>query len=105
MTRAMPARARAPTSSRTSPTTRARRASLTVDATAVSPLVATSSNDTTIAASDDTVYVVHLPAGGAAVLATTPDHVVDVAFDSPWAIWTTRGQGSTPAQLWRMVVP
>ncbi|HSQ66412.1 MAG TPA: hypothetical protein VLM85_24480 [Polyangiaceae bacterium] len=76
-----------------------------VGASAVHPIVATTSDTTTLAASDDTVYVVDLPAGGVTVLATTPDHVVDVALDSAWAVWTTRGQGSTPAQVWRVAVP
>ena len=68
------------------------------------PIVATTSNAaTTIAASDDTVFAVSLPQGTSNVIATTTDHVVDVAYDSKWAAWTTRG--GTHAQVWRAKVP
>ncbi len=77
-------------------------ASLTaVDASTVRPIVATTSWGPTVVASDDTIYLVDLYAGGTTVIATTSDHVADVALDSSWAVWTTRGQGSTPAQVWR----
>jgi hypothetical protein len=67
-------------------------------------LIATTSNAaTTIAASDDTVYTVSLPQAISTVIATTTNHVVDVAYDSTWAVWTTRG--GTNAQVWRAKVP
>jgi len=68
------------------------------------PIVAiTSSTATTIAASDDTIFTVSLPQGTSNVVATTPDHVIDVAYDAQWAAWTTRG--GTHAQVWRAKVP
>jgi hypothetical protein len=70
----------------------------------VGPIVATTSNaEWTIAASDDTVYVVSLSQGITKVIATTTDHVADVAYDAGWAVWTTRG--GTNAQVWRAKVP
>lgn len=67
-------------------------------------IVATTSNaDEMIAASDDTVFALSLPQGAFKIVATTTDHVVDVAHDEGWAVWITRG--AKTAQIWRAKAP
>lgn len=66
---------------------------------AVDPIVATSSGAPAIVASDGTIYVVQSGLF-ASVLFSTLEHVVDVAVDGTWAVWTTRGQNQGPS-VWR----
>jgi hypothetical protein len=68
-------------------------------------IVATAGNGSAIVATDDAVYYVDLPTGGVTVLASPVLHVVDVAMDSGYAYWTTRGEGTTPGALWRIALP
>lgn len=68
----------------------------------VAPIIATGTGTPLVVASDSTIYVV---AGGTAKVAyTTTEHVVDVATDGVWIIWTTRGNLESPA-VWRGVLP
>jgi len=68
----------------------------------VHPVVATSSGATMVVASDDTLYLVS--PSNVTVMYTTTDHIVDVAVDGKWVVWTTRG-GTSPASVWRGVIP
>ena len=77
-------------------------AALTTIFTTPKPIVATASGAKAIVASDDTIYVVAPPQ--VAPLYTTKDHVVDVATDGKWVVWTTRGQGG-PAGVFRGLLP
>src|SRR6185312_3507775 len=72
--------------------------------TTAKPVVASASAGTkAVVASDSTIYVV--TAALVTPLYATTDHVVDVAIDGPWVIWTTRGQGTSSAGVWRGALP
>ncbi len=63
----------------------------------VHPIVATSSGPIMIVASDDTLYRVSPP--NVTAMYTVPDHIVDVAVDGKWVVWTTS------TGVWRAVIP
>jgi hypothetical protein len=65
----------------------------------VHPVVATSSGSPAVVASDDAIYVVGTAA--ATQIFSSTDHIVDVAIDGTWVVWTTR----TPARVWRGALP
>jgi len=71
--------------------------------TTAKPIVASASGAKAVVASDDTIYVV-TPAQ-ATPLYTTTDHVVDVAIDGSWVVWTTRGQGASTPGVFRGALP
>jgi hypothetical protein len=71
----------------------------------LAPIRAAIGNGAAIVASDDKIYYVDLPSGFVTVLATGALHVTDVAMDGTYAYWTTLGQGTTAAALWRIVLP
>ena len=67
------------------------------------PVVASASGTKAVVASDSTIYVV--TADLVTPLYATTDHVVDVAVDGKWVVWTTRGQGTSSAGVWRGALP
>jgi hypothetical protein len=67
------------------------------------PIVASVSGAKAVVASDDTIYLV--TPGQVTPLFQTNDHVVDVAIDGAWVVWTTRGQGSSMAGIFRGALP
>ncbi len=69
----------------------------------VKPIVTASVGLVALVASDDTLYALGPPTVN--VLATTSDHIVDVAVDDTWAVWTTHGEGQSAPGLWRMKLP
>ncbi|HEY1958330.1 MAG TPA: hypothetical protein VGH28_22090 [Polyangiaceae bacterium] len=67
--------------------------------TTAKPVVAAASGTKAVVATDATIYVV--TPNEAQPLFTTPDHVVDVALDGNWVIWTTWSN----AGVWRGALP
>jgi len=77
----------------------------TLVASGLKRIVATTGSGSAIVASDDTIYFVDLPVGAVTILATGVLHVADVAMDAKYAYWTTRGEGTLPAAIWRIALP
>ena len=72
-------------------------------ASSLPPIVATTTNTPVVVATDDTIYAVAFPSATATTVATTTEHIIDVATDGTWIVWTTTGAAN--AHLWRAPLP